>query len=401
VSLVLDRPAARPRGRQFFANPGPTNIPESVLRAIDRAAVDFMDEEFLATTYHPARAGLKRVLGTNAELFMYTASGHGAWEASLANLLSPGDAVLIPESGFFSDQWARMAQRLGLTLQKLDADWRRGVDPAAIEATLKADTGHAIKAVCIVHNETSAGVTLPLPDIRAAIDAAKHPALFLADTISSLACMPFEMDAWGIDCAVGGSQKGLMLPTGFSFTGASAKAMAAHKVAKLPRFYLDWTIMLTRGLRSFVGTVPVSLFYGLQESLRLLEEEGRDAVFARHARLAEGVRRCVQTWAGANDGPQFFCTEPARRSNSVTAVLMPEGHNAEAVRGIARQRFNVSLGGGLGKLDGKVFRIGHMGDLNEPMVLGTLGAVEMALKMAGVPHQRGGVDAAMEYYTSA
>ena len=398
---MLDRPTARPRGRQFFANPGPTNIPESVLRAIDRAAVDFMDEEFLATTYHPARAGLKRVLGTGAELFMYTASGHGAWEASLANLLSPGDTVLIPESGFFSDQWARMAQRLGLTLQKLDADWRRGVDPAAIEATLKADTGHAIKAVCIVHNETSAGVTLPLPDIRAAIDAAKHPALFLADTISSLACMPFEMDAWGIDCAVGGSQKGLMLPTGFSFTGASAKAMAAHKLAKLPRFYLDWTIMLTRGLRSFVGTVPVSLFYGLQESLRLLEEEGREAVFDRHARLAEGVRRCVQTWAGANDGPQFFCTEPARRSNSVTAVLMPEGHNAEAVRGIARQRFNVSLGGGLGKLDGKVFRIGHMGDLNEPMVLGTLGAVEMALKMAGVPHQRGGVDAAMEYYTSA
>lgn len=394
-------PAPRPRGRQFFANPGPTNIPESVLRAIDRAAVDFMDAEFLETTYHPARAGLKRVLGTEAELFMYTASGHGAWEASLANLLSPGDTVLIPESGFFSDQWARMASRLGLKLQKLDADWRRGVDAAAIEATLKADTGHAIKAVCIVHNETSTGVTLPLPDIRAAIDAAKHPALFLADTISSLACMPFEMDAWGIDCAVGGSQKGLMLPTGFAFTGASAKAMAAHKVAKLPRFYLDWTIMMGRGLRSFVGTVPVALFYGLQESIRLLEEEGKEGVYARHARLAEGVRRCVQTWAGANDGPQFFCTDPARRSNSVTAVLMPDGKNAEEVRSIARQKFNVSLGGGLGKLDGKLFRIGHMGDLNEPMVLGTLASVEMALKIAGVPHAKGGVDAAMEFYSTA
>lgn len=396
-----DRPAPRPRGRQFFANPGPTNIPESVLRAIDRAAVDFNDAEFVETVYHPARAGLKRVLGTSAELFMYTASGHGAWEAGLANLLSPGDTVLIPESGFFSDQWARMAERLGLRLRKLDADWRQGADPAAIEAALKADTAHEIKAVCIVHNETSTGVTLPLPDIRAAIDAARHPALYLADTISSLACMPFEMDAWGIDCAVGGSQKGLMLPTGFSFTGASAKAMAAHKTAKLPRFYLDWTIMMGRGFRSFVGTVPVSLFYGLQESLRLLEEEGKDAVFARHARLAEGVRRCVQTWAGANDGPQFYCVDPGRRSNSVTAVLMPDGHDAEAVRSIALQRSNVSLGGGLGRLGGKVFRIGHMGDLNEPMVLGTLAAVELALRRAGVPHQKGGVDAAMEYYAAS
>lgn len=396
-----DRPAPRPRGRMFFANPGPTNIPESVLRAIDRATIDFNDPEFVENTYHPARAGLKRVLGTSAELFMYTASGHGAWEASLANLLSPGDVVLIPESGFFSDQWARMAEGLGLSLRKLHADWRRGVDPAAIEAELKADTGHTIKAVCVVHNETSAGVTLPLPDIRAAIDAAKHPALFLTDTISSLACMPFEMDAWGIDCAVGGSQKGLMLPTGFSFTGASAKAMEAHKQAKLPRFYLDWTVMMTRReLRSFVGTVPTSLFYGLQESLRLLEEEGKETVYARHARLAEGVRRCIATWAGANDGPQFYCTDPTRRSNSVTAILMPEGHDAEAVRRIARQRFNVSLGGGLGKLNGKVFRIGHMGDLNEPMLLGTLGAVEMALQLAGVPHRKGGVDAAMEYYSA-
>jgi alanine-glyoxylate transaminase/serine-glyoxylate transaminase/serine-pyruvate transaminase len=394
---VLDRPAPRLRGRQFFANPGPTNIPESVLRAIDRPSVDFMDADFLAL-YHPAREGLKRILGTGAELFLYTTSGHGAWEASLVNLCSPGDTLLMPESGYFSDTWSSMAVKLGLKVQKVPADWRRGVDPAAIEAALKADTTHAIKAVCIVHNETSTGTTLPLPDIRAAIDAAKHPALYLADTISSLGCMPFEMDAWGIDCAVGGSQKGLMLPAGFAFTGASPKAMEAHAKAKLPRFYLDWSIMLTRGIRSFVGTVPVNLFYGLRESIRLLEEEGKDALFARHARLAEGVRRCVQTWAGANDGVQFYCADPTRRSNSITAILVPDGHNAEDVRGIARQRFNVSLGGGLGQLDGKVFRIGHMGDLNEPMVLGTLASVEMALKIAGVPHAKGGVDAAMEYY---
>ena len=383
------------RGRQFFANPGPTNIPDSVLRAIDHVSVDFMDPVFIAT-YQAAVAGLKRVLKTEHHLFMYTASGHGAWEASLVNLLSPGDTVLMIETGYFSESWAAMARDLGLEVQTVSADWRAGVDPAAVTAALRADPGHAIRAVCAVHNETATGVCLDLPELRAAIDAAKHPALLLADTISSLGSMDFRMDAWGVDAVVGGSQKGLMLPTGFSFTGVSAKAMEAHAHAKLPKHYFNWTNMAGRLHKSFVGTIPTSLFYGLQESVRLLEEEGLDAVFARHARLAAAVRACVRAWSG-NDGPQLFCTTPSRQSNSVTAILMPEGYNADAVRRVALGRFNVSTGGGLGPLSGRVFRIGHLGDLNEPMVLGALAAVEMSLRIEGVPHGRGGVEAAMEH----
>jgi alanine-glyoxylate transaminase/serine-glyoxylate transaminase/serine-pyruvate transaminase len=241
---------------------------------------------------------------------------------------------------------------------------------------------------------------LPLKEVRAALDATKHPALLLSDTISSLGSLDFRMDEWGVDVAVGGSQKGLMLPTGMSFTGVSAKAKEAHKTSRLPKSYLSWTNMLTRKHKSFVGTVPTSFFYGLQESLRLLEEEGLDQVFARHSRLAEAVRRCVRHWSG-NAGPQLFCMNPDRYSDSVTAILMPEGHDAEAVRRTALQSFNVSLGGGLGPLGGKVFRIGHLGDLNEPMILGTLSVVEMALKLNGVPHAPGGVAAAMEYLAEA
>ena len=258
----------------------------------------------------------------------------------------------------------------------------------------------AIKAVCVVHNETSTGVALPLDRVRGAIDAAGHPALLLADTISSLASMEFRMDDWGIDAAVGGSQKGLMLPTGLSFTAVSAKAMEAHKQARLARHYFDWTQMLSRRQRSFMGTVPVAPFFGLRESLRLLEDEGLEQVFARHARLGEAVRRAVRCWAG-NAGPQLFCTDPARVSNSVTAILVPEGHDAEKVRRTALDRFNVSLGGGLGSLGGKVFRIGHLGDLNEPMVLGTLACVEMSLRLNGVPHAAGGVAAAMEWLAAS
>ena len=383
------------RGRLFFANPGPTNIPDSVLRALDHPAVDFMDSEFLEV-YDAAVAGLKRVICTTQNVFLYAASGHGAWEATMVNLLSPGDRILMLEGGYFSESWSVMAGKLGLEVQTLPADWRRGADPAAVTAALAADTGHAIKAVCAVHNETSTGVTLPMPAIRAAMDAAGHPALLLSDTISSLGSLEFRMDEWGIDAMVGGSQKGLMLHTGMSFTGVSAKAMAAHAQAKLPRHYFDWSVMLTRRHQSFVGTVPTSMFYGLTESLRMIEEEGLEAVWARHARLAEGVRRAVRVWAG-NAGPQLFCTDPARQSNSVTAILMPDGHDAEAVRATAIDRFNVSLGAGLGKLGGKVFRIGHLGDLNEPMVLGTLAAVEMSLRINGIPHGAGGVDAAMDY----
>lgn len=383
------------RGRQFFANPGPTNIPDSVLRALDRPSIDFNDPEFVPV-YDEAFAGVRRVLRTHHSLFMYNASGHGAWEASLTNLLSPGDTILVLESGYFSEEWGAMALSHGLEVRTLPADWRRGVDIATLQAALAADSGHAIRAICAVHNETATGLMLPLAEIRAAIDATSHPALFLVDTISSLGSLDFRMDEWKIDCVVGGSQKGLMLPTGLSFTGVSDKGMAAHEKAKLPRFYFDWTMMAKRAQKSFIGTIPVNMFYGLRESVRLLEEEGLDNVYARHTRLAEATRRAVQVWAG-NNGPQLYCTNPSRYSDSVTAVLMPDGHDGDAMRKIARQRFNVSLGGGLGKLGGKIFRIGHLGDLNEPMLLGALSAVEMSLRIAGVPHGRGGVDAAMDF----
>jgi alanine-glyoxylate transaminase/serine-glyoxylate transaminase/serine-pyruvate transaminase len=390
---------SRKPGRHFFANPGPTNIPDSVLRAMSHATVDFNDTEFSAM-YDSCIAGLKRVVRTQQELFLYTASGHGSWEATLTNLFSPGDTLLMLESGYFSETWAVMAKRYGLEVQTLSADWRRGVDVAALTEALRADPSGHIKAVCVVHNETATGVTLPLDQVRAAIDAAGHGALLLADTISSLGSMEFRMDDWGVDAVVGGSQKGLMLPTGLSFTAVSAKAMAAHQHAQLARHYFDWTQMLSRRQRSFMGTVPVNMFFGLKESLRLLEEEGLENVYARHARLGEAVRRAVRCWA-ANDGPRLFCTDPSRVSHSVTAILMPEGHDADKVRKTALERFNVSLGGGLGSLSGKVFRIGHLGDLNEPMVLGTLACVEMSLKLNQVPHGAGGVSAAMEWLAAA
>jgi alanine-glyoxylate transaminase/serine-glyoxylate transaminase/serine-pyruvate transaminase len=385
----------KPRGRHFFANPGPTNIPDSVLRAMDRPSIDFNDPEFVPL-YDAAFAGVKRVLRTEQHLFMYNASGHGAWEASLTNLLSPGDTIMVLESGYFSEEWAAMARGHGLEVRVIAADWRRGVDIADVRKELAADIARTIKAVCVVHNETATGMMLPLPAIREAIDATGHPALFLVDTISSLGSLEFRMDDWKVDCVVGGSQKGLMLPTGMSFTGVSAKALAAHATAKLHRFYFDWTMMTNRPQKSFIGTIPVNIFYGLRESIRLLDEEGLDNVTARHTRLAEAARRAVKVWAG-NNGPTLFCVSPDRYSDSVTAVLMPEGFGGDALRKTVRERFNVSLGGGLGKLSGKIFRIGHLGDLNEPMLLGALSAIEMAMRIDGVPHGRGGVEAAMAF----
>ena len=385
----------KPRGRHFFANPGPTNIPDSVLRAMDRPSIDFNDPDFVAV-YEAAFAGVKRVLGTSQHLFMYNASGHGAWEASLTNLLSPGDAILVLESGYFSDEWAAMGRSHGLEVRTVAADWRRGAEIADVRNALEADKAHRIKAVCAVHNETATGLMLPLPALREAMNAAGHPALFLVDTISSLGSLDFRMDAWGIDCVVGGSQKGLMLPTGLSFTGVSEKATAAHAAARLPRFYFDWTMMAQRSTKSFIGTIPVHIFYGLRESIRLIDEEGLENVHARHTRLAEATRRAVRVWAG-NDGPTLFCLSPDRYSNSVTAVLMPEGSSGDALRRTIRERFNVSLGGGLGRLSGAIFRIGHLGDLNEPMLLGALAAIEMGMRIEGVPHGRGGVEAAMTF----
>ncbi|MBL6454677.1 aminotransferase class V-fold PLP-dependent enzyme [Belnapia sp. T6] len=392
--MSATQPARKPRGRQFFANPGPTNIPDSVLLATAHHTMDFNDPHFIEV-YDACIAGLKRILKTQQNIFLYTGSGHAAWEASFVNLLSPGDTVLILESGYFSISWAKMAADLGVEVQTVPADWRRGVDMGAVQAALAADKSHVIKAVCVVHNETATGMMIPVNEVRAAMDAAGHPALLLADTISSLGSLDFRMDEWGVDAAVGGSQKGLMLPTGMSFTGVSDKAMEAHKTSRLPKHYFNWTNMLARPHKSFVGTVPISFFYGLQEALRLIEqEEGLENVFARHHRLGNAVRAAVQHWSG-NNGPQLFCLNPSRYSDSVTAVLMPEGINADELRGVALKRYNVSLGGGLGPLGGKVFRIGHLGDLNEPMILGTLATVELAMKTAGVPHTPGGVDAAI------
>jgi alanine-glyoxylate transaminase/serine-glyoxylate transaminase/serine-pyruvate transaminase len=384
------------RGRQFFQNPGPTNIPDRVLRAMDRPAMDFMSEDFRAIAGECAE-GLRRVFKTENPILIYAASGHGAWEAALVNLFSPGDKVLVLESGYFSLNWGRIAGALGLVVETLPGDWRAGADPAAVEARLKEDRAHEIKAVLLVHNETSTGVANRCAEVRRAIDRAGHPALYLSDVISSLGCFDFRMDEWQLDVVVGGSQKGLMLPVGMSFTAVSAKALKASETARLPRIYWDWRRFLTgRDQTSFSGTAPVHMFFGLQEALRMIEEEGLDQVHARHHRLAEAVRRSVRVWR-QNNGPEIFASDPRVESDSVTAVLVPEGHDAEVVRKICLERFNVSLGGGLDRLGGRVFRIGHMGDLNEPMILGALAAVEMTLGLAGVPHGKGGVDAAMTH----
>jgi alanine-glyoxylate transaminase / serine-glyoxylate transaminase / serine-pyruvate transaminase len=386
---------AKPRGRQFFNNPGPTNIPERVLRAMDRSVIDFMSDEFVAIQ-HACHAGVKRILKTEQTLYFYNASGHGAWEASLANLFAAGDTVLIVETGYFSVSWAEMATNLGIKVETLAADWRTGADISKLADRLKKDKAHEIKAVLTVHNETATGMVLPVADVRRAMDEAKHPALLLSDTISSLACMEYKMDAWGIDVTVGGSQKGLMLPTGMSLTGVSDKALEVARKNKAPRHYWNWEMMNGRSPQKFVGTAPVHMFFGLQESVKMLEEEGLEAVFQRHGRLAEATREAVRVWGDGGKGPQLFCQSDDRLSNSVTAVMMPEGVSSDPMRKAAIDRFNLSLGGGLGTLMGKMFRIGHMGDLNEPMLLGALATTELAMKVSGVPFTPGGVDAAVK-----
>jgi len=382
-------------GYHFFMNPGPTNIPERVLRAMDRHSVDFNGADFRAIQ-DECFAGLKRVFKTEGTILGYAATGHGAWEAALVNLFSPGDKVLVIESGFFSLNWGLRGEAFGFEVETLPNDWRRPADPAQLEARLREDREHKIRAVLLVHSETSTGVANDVAAMRRAIDAARHPALYLVDVISSLASMDFRTDEWGVDVVVAGSQKGLMLPTGMAFTGISEKAIAASAEAKLPRVYWDWRRLLDPSHGHWNGTVPVHFFYGLQEALHMLEEEGLDNVFARHHRLAEATRRAVQVWRG-NNGPEVFGTDPGGRSDTITAVLVPEGVNADQVRQIALDKFNVSLGGGLDRLRGRVFRIGHLGDLNEPMVLGSIASVEMALDLAGVPHGKGGVQAAMDY----
>jgi alanine-glyoxylate transaminase/serine-glyoxylate transaminase/serine-pyruvate transaminase len=390
---------AKPRGRQFFNNPGPTNIPDRILRAMDRPVMDFLAPEFLEIQ-RTCTAGVKRILKTDQHVFFHASTGHGAWEAAVANLFSPGELVLVIETGYFSLGWKEMAEALGLKVETLQADWRKGAEISKITERLAKDKKHEIKAVLAVHNETATGLVLPLQEVRRALDEARHPALLLSDTISSLGSMEYKMDAWGVDVTVGGSQKGLMLPTGMALTGVSNKALEASRKAKLPKYYFNWELMAVRQPQRFIGTVPVHFFFGLQESIKMLEEETLEGVFARHARLAEATRAAVRAWGAGGKGPTLYGQAEDRLSNSVTTVLMPEGHTSDAMRKTALDRFNLSLGGGLGPLSGKVFRIGHLGDLNEPMLLGCLATTELAMKVAGVPFALGGVDAAIKSLAS-
>ena len=383
-------------GRHFLQIPGPTNVPDRVLRAIAMPVIDHRGPEF-AELGKAIVAGMKRVFQTEETVIVYPSSGTGAWEAALANTLSPGDAVIMFETGHFATLWRQMAERLGLTVEFVAGDWRRGVDPARVEERLAADRAHRLKAVCIVHNETSTGVASRVPEIRAAIDRAQHPALFMVDTISSLASIDYRHDAWGVDVTVGGSQKGLMLPPGLGFNAVSKKALAAHKTARLSRSYWDWEAMLETGRTGFFPYTPATnLLYGLREALKmLLDEEGLAAVFHRHARHAEATRRAVAGW-----GLEVLCADPREHSNSLTAVLVPQGFDADRLREIILDAFDMSLGTGLGRLRGRVFRIGHLGHFNDVMLCGTLAGVEMGLHRAGIPHRAGGVTAALAFLGS-
>ena len=382
-------------GRHFLQIPGPTNVPDRVLRAIDNATIDHRGPDFQKLGQE-VLAGLKQVFKTKSPVVIFPASGTGAWEAALVNTLSAGDHVLMCETGHFASLWHAMAKKLGLVPEFIAGDWRHGADPAAIEARLAADTQHAIKAVCVVHNETSTGVTSRIGEVRKAIDRAKHPALFLVDTISSLASIDYRHDEWGVDVTVAGSQKGLMLPPGLSFNAVSDKALAATKTSKLPKSYWSWEDMLGPNKTGFFPYTPATnLLYGLREALAMLLEEGLDNVFKRHDRHAEATRRAVRGW-----GLEILCLNPAEYSSALTAVLMPDGKNEAEFRKVVLDNFNMSLGSGLGKVAGKVFRIGHLGDFNDLMLAGTLAGVEMGLAVAGVPHKKGGTVAAMDYLVS-
>ena len=386
----------RPAGRHFLQIPGPTNVPDRVLRAIDRPTIDHRGPEFA----HLGRDVLDRirlVFQTRSPVVIYSASGTGAWEAALVNTLSPGDVVLMAETGHFAALWKRLAERLGLSPVFLPGDWRHAADAEAIHARLAEDRAHAIKAVCIVHNETSTGVTSNVAAIRNAIDRAGHPALLMVDTISSLASIDYRHDEWGVDVTVAGSQKGLMLPPGLAFNAVSDKAIAVSKQAKLPRSYWAWDEIIASNAQGYWPYTPsTNLLFGLQAALDQLLEEGLSNVFARHDRHAEATRRAVRAW-----GLEILCADPARYSSSLTAVMMPAGHDADTFRRVVLEQFDMSLGTGLAKVAGKVFRIGHLGDLNDLTLMGTLAGVEMGLELAAVPHRAGGVQSAMEYLAAA
>jgi len=385
-----------PAGRHFLQIPGPTNVPDRVLRAIDRPTIDHRGPEFQALGKEVLE-GIKRIFQTKNPVIIYPASGTGAWEAALVNTLSPRDKVLMAETGHFASLWHKMAKKLSLDVEFIPGDWRHGADHAAIEARLAEDKQHTIKAVCVVHNETSTGVTTRIPLVRKAIDAAKHPALLMVDTISSLGSIDYRHDEWGVDVTVGGSQKGLMLPPGLSFNAISQRALEASKSAGLVRSFWDWTEMLGSNASGFFPYTPATnLLYGLREAIHMLEEEGLAHVFARHDRHAEATRRAVRAW-----NLEILCQEPGEYSSSLTAVMMPAGHDADAFRKVVLDNFDMSLGQGLSKLSGRIFRIGHLGDFNDLMLMGTLAGVEMGLELAAVPHKKGGVQAAMDYLAQA
>jgi len=383
-----------PSGRHFLQIPGPTNVPERVLRAMARPTIDHRGPEFRlpATQVH---TGLQTNLQTRQPVVVDPASGTGAWEAALVNTLSAGDRILMVETGHFATLWWKIAMQLGLDPEFIPGDWRHGVDPTEVEKRLAEDTAHSIKAVCVVHNETSTGVTSHIPLIRQAIDAARHPALFMVDTISSLASIDYRHDEWQVDVTVGASQKGLMLPPGLSFTAVSDRALTAHRDAMLPRSFWDWSAMLAANANGvFPYTPATNLLYGLREALQMIGTEGLGNVFARHDRHAEATRRAVRGW-----GLEVLCADPSEYSSSITAVMMPAGLDTVSLLDVILERFDMSLGIGLGKLAGTVFRIGHVGDFNDLSLLGTLAGVEMGLELVGVPHRAGGIAAAMSYLT--
>jgi alanine-glyoxylate transaminase / serine-glyoxylate transaminase / serine-pyruvate transaminase len=386
---------AHPSGRHFLQIPGPTNVPDRVLRAIDQPTIDHRGPGF-AKLAREVLTGIRKVFRTAHPVVILPSSGTGAWEAALVNTLSPGDRVLMFETGHFASLWRGIADRHDLRVELVPGDWRHGVDPAAVEEKLAADKQHSIRAVCAVHNETSTGVTSRIPEVRAAIDRARHPALFLVDTISSLASLDYRHDEWKVDVTVGGSQKGLMLPPGLSFNALSPKALAAAKTAKLHRSYWDWEPMLQANESGFFPYTPATnLLYGLREALHMLDEEGLETVFRRHRRHGEATRRAVRAW-----GLELNPLDEREHSDSLTAIRLPEGHDADKLRAIILERFDMSLGQGLGKLKGKLFRIGHLGSFNDLMLAGTLAGVEMGLKLAQVPFSSGGVAAALDHLSS-
>lgn len=388
--------SSRQAGRHFLQIPGPTTVPDRVQRAIAAPIIDHRGPEF-AKLAKKCLDGIKTIFKTTNPVIIYTATGTGAWEAALTNTLSPGDKVLMLETGQFATLWKKMAERIGLVPEFISTDWRHGADPGLIEKHLRADKNKEIKAVCVLHNETSTGALTPIADIRKAIDAAGHPALFMVDTISSLASTDYRHDEWGVDVSVGGAQKGLMLPPGMSFNAVSDKALAANKTSALPKSFFAWDDMLNMNKVGFFPYTPATqMLQGLAVGIEMLHEEGLENVFARHHRLGEATRRAIAAW-----GLENLNKNAAQYSPTITAVMMPDGHDADKFRALALETFNISYGASFGAYAGKYFRIGHLGDINDGTLVGALGITEMALQLAGVPIKKGGVQAAMDYLTTA